>query len=123
VVSVLGAASGAGLARAGAFLAYGKLIEATEDGSRGLKGRVTDHLEASIMGDDILVYACGPLAMLRAVAEMTGKMGVPCQVSLEARMACGVGACLGCTCVSTAEGAYPKVCKDGPVFWTSEVSL
>ena len=70
------------------------------------------------------VAACGPKGMLQAVAESCGQMGVPVEVSLEERMACGVGACLGCVClVRTTDGtlARRRVCKDGPVFDGREV--
>ncbi|NLF35425.1 MAG: dihydroorotate dehydrogenase electron transfer subunit, partial [Clostridiales bacterium] len=66
------------------------------------------------------VLACGPKPMLRAVAQAAAVAGVPCQVSLEERMGCGVGACLVCAC-KTADGAYKHVCKDGPVFPAQEV--
>jgi dihydroorotate dehydrogenase electron transfer subunit len=95
---------------------------ATDDGTAGHYGPVTDVLEAHLSesrsdGRSLVVYACGPQAMLRKVAEMTLEGEVSCQVSLEATMACGLGACQGCA-VRAAEGGrtYHHVCKDGPVF-------
>jgi NAD(P)H-flavin reductase len=89
---------------------------ATEDGSFGEKGFVTDLFDAADYG---AVFACGPLPMLAAVAAKCEKAGVPCFVSMEARMACGVGACLGCT-IPTRHG-NKRCCADGPVFPASEV--
>jgi NAD(P)H-flavin reductase len=86
------------------------LIIASEDGSEGRRGRIPDFLPAEQYA---AVYACGPEAMLRAVRERCGQ-NVPCYVSMERRMACGVGACLGCT-VHTAEGNR-RCCADGPIF-------
>jgi NAD(P)H-flavin reductase len=106
--------------RTGAFGLEGlrprSLCIATEDGSAGLRGRIPDFLEPAKYA---AVYACGPGAMLKAVAESCKKAGVPCFVSLERRMACGVGACLGCT-VRTA-GGNRRCCADGPVFPAEEL--
>jgi len=105
---------------------------ATEDGTAGEKGVVTTLLERDIADNDTL-YACGPKGMLKAVAAVAGERGVPCYVSLDRRMACGMGACLGCavkgdggsasSAVAPSEGRenralspYLMVCKDGPVF-------
>ncbi len=81
-------------------------------------GLVTDHL-AGLLRDPSFkqptVYACGPPGMLRAAAEICGERNIPLQVSLEANMACGVGACLGCA-VRTLDGDYARVCREGPVF-------
>ena len=66
------------------------------------------------------VLACGPKPMLRSVAKAAAGFGVPCQVSMEERMGCGVGACLVCAC-DMADGARKHVCKDGPVFYAEEV--
>ena len=66
-----------------------------------------------------VIYACGPMPMLKAVAALAKEKGVECQVSLEERMACGMGACLGCACAlydEKGEQHYGHVCKDGPVF-------
>lgn len=96
---------------------------ATEDGSAGYQGFVTELLEEWItLEKPDLLYACGPQGMLKQVAAMAKKTGIPLQVSLETVMACGVGACLGCTCESARQGdSWLKVCQDGPVFWAQEV--
>ncbi len=95
---------------------------ATEDGSLGEPGLVTRLLERELAGgtDGAVVYACGPSPMLAAVAQLCREAGVPCQVSLEAHMACGVGACLGCVVPGTRE-TYLRVCKEGPVFDAGEI--
>lgn len=93
---------------------------ATEDGSLGEPGLVTLLLERELAGACAGVYACGPLPMLAAVAELCRRESVPCQVSMEAHMACGVGACLGCVVPGVAE-PYLRVCKEGPVFDAGEV--
>ena len=93
----------------------------TEDGSLGSRGFVTGPMEELLKQNHYdAVLCCGPKAMLRAAADLAGRYGVPCQVSLEERMACGVGACLGCA-VAMADGSMLHVCKDGPVFNASEV--
>jgi NAD(P)H-flavin reductase len=87
------------------------LVIASEDGTGGLKGRIPDFVDYR---DRPLVFACGPLPMLRAVADQCRAAGVPCYVSMENFMACGVGACLGCTVQTT--GGNRRVCADGPIF-------
>ena len=89
----------------------------TEDGSKGVKGIVTDHplLKDSFSFD--MVYTCGPEAMMKAVAAIARDKGTPCEVSLENTMACGFGACLCCV-VKTTEG-HKCVCTEGPVFNTT----
>ena len=97
---------------------------ATDDGSAGEKALATDMLERLAPGADSCVYACGPNPMLRAVSRMMLDAGVQCQVSLEAQMACGDGACLGCVIEAKGEdegGMMLRVCKDGPVFDASVV--
>ena len=95
---------------------------ATDDGTAGHYGPVTDLLEAQLSeggshGRSFVVYACGPKAMLRKVAAMTLKRKISCDVSLEAYMACGLGACQGCAVRAAARGrTYYHVCQDGPVF-------
>ena len=97
-----------------------KITIATDDGSRGHKGPVTDLLETHLdeARHDSVIYACGPLAMLKRVAELTVDRGIPCQVSLETHMACGLGACQGCAVKAAPEQnrVYYQVCQDGPVF-------
>lgn len=94
---------------------------ATEDGSLGEKGFVTGPVEKLLKENHYdAVLCCGPKPMLMAAARLAGAAGVPCQVSLEERMACGVGACLGCA-VALTDGSMKHVCKDGPVFNAEEV--
>ena len=94
-----------------------KLIIAAEDGINALGGRIVDFLFEPEKYD--AVFACGPLSMLKAVKEKCDKCGVPCYVSLERRMACGAGVCLGCT-VRTVKGNR-RCCTDGPIFPTGEL--
>lgn len=96
----------------------------TEDGSKGHRGYVTDmmrHLLIVIRCKVSGIYACGPHPMLKAVSHIANSLGIPCQVSMEERMACGVGVCLGCP-VKVASGGYKMVCKDGPVFDAKEIA-
>lgn len=96
---------------------------ATDDGSSGFKGYVTDLLRRILLtahsSQLTTVYACGPKPMLKEVAAISKKYNIPAQVSLEAHMACGIGACLGCV-VNTIDG-YRRVCKEGPVFNSKEI--
>ncbi len=101
-----------------------KVHVATEDGSKGKKGYVTDILREFLRkakgekGPEI-IYSCGPRPMLREVAKCAKESNIPAQVSLDAYMACGIGACLGCA-IETVSG-YKLVCKDGPVFSAEEI--
>lgn len=89
---------------------------ATDDGSVGHHGLVTQLLDASLDGDPhAVVYTCGPPGMLEAVRARCAERGVPSQLALESGMACGYGACFGCV-VPLAAGGYARVCVDGPVF-------
>lgn len=106
---------------------YAGLAVATEDGSVGTKGTVLDAIKAQGLKADI-IYACGPTPMLRALKEYAAKENIECWISLEERMACGVGACLGCVCHSKDVDEHSnvrnkRVCKDGPVFLADEVEL
>lgn len=95
---------------------------ATEDGSEGHAGLVTELLASSISGDGrSVVYACGPTPMMRAAADLAGAHGVPCRVSLENPMACGFGVCLGCA-APLAAGGFALVCRDGPVLDADQVA-
>jgi len=96
------------------------LVETTEDGSRGIKGTACDVAE-TIIPSSSAVFACGPRHMLAAVAASAKRNGIRAWVSVEERMACGIGACLGC--VVKTENGYLRVCKDGPVFPAGEVNL
>lgn len=95
-----------------AFEAFGTVCYATEDGSLGHKGLVTQHPCFTDQYDHICT--CGPTPMMRAVGRYALEHGVECELSLENMMACGVGACLCCVCM-TDEG-HKCVCKEGPVF-------
>jgi len=117
VTVLLGARSAADLMGVDDFEALGVGLEiATEDGSKGSAGLVTELLESALAsGDPARVYACGPTAMMRRCAEIAAGHGAPCVVSLENRMACGFGVCLGCA-APLREAGYALVCRDGPVF-------
>ena len=96
-----------------------KVYVATEDGSRGKKGRVTDFLKEHLKRTThdarrTTIFACGPKPMLAAVAKEAARYGIPAQVTIDAYMACGIGACRGCA-VETTEG-IKLACEDGPVF-------
>ena len=92
------------------------IYAATDSGKEGHHGLVTDLLDVSKYD---IVLTCGPMVMMRGVAKLCAAAGVPCLASLEKKMACGLGACLGCTC-HTKIGPV-TVCKDGPVFNAQEV--
>jgi len=102
-------------------LTCGGMIISTNDGSTGHRGTVTELLESRLnMPDEkkISVFTCGPISMLERMAVITLGRNIPCQISLEAHMACGLGACQGCA-VKSAPGrdrSYYHVCRDGPVF-------
>jgi dihydroorotate dehydrogenase electron transfer subunit len=99
-----------------------ELRVATDDGSEGTPGLVTDLLEPEIAREPTArVYACGPTPMMQRAAEIARAAGLPCLVSLENRMACGFGICLGCAVPRSDEG-YHLVCRDGPVFESGELS-
>ncbi len=102
--------------------AQGETLLCTDDGSAGQKGFVTDLLRTRI-GEVDEVCACGPTPMLKAVAAVCKEFGKPCQVSLEERMGCGVGACLVCAVKvrKNGEEVMQHVCKNGPVFNAEEV--
>ncbi len=97
---------------------------ATDDGSLGRHGYVTDLLSRRLnTGSFDGILACGPFNMLRIVSKIAEEYGIPCQVSLEERMGCGIGACLTCSCKTILAGkeGYSRVCADGPVFSSREV--
>lgn len=100
---------------------------ATEDGSVGTKGNVMDAIAENGIKADI-IYACGPMPMLRAIKKYAEEHDIPAYLSLEERMACGVGACLGCVCKTTAVDHHShvnnaRICTDGPVFEAREVDI
>ena len=100
-----------------------KISIATEDGSKGYKGLITDLLERKICvagyKPQVTMFACGPKPMLKSLAKLAKRYKIPCQVSLEEYMACGTGTCLGCAV--KAPTGYKLVCKDGPVFDSKEI--
>ena len=99
-------------------------ILCTDDGSAGIHGFVTQPLkELAEKGGIDAVYACGPMPMLKGISAICWENGIYCEISLEERMACGIGACLGCACrtVRNDEEYFAHVCKDGPVFKAEEV--
>ena len=95
-----------------AFEPYGQVLYATEDGSLGEKGLVTQHPLFTAPYDHICT--CGPTPMMKAVGRYAVEKGIPCEVSLENMMACGIGACL--CCVTNTVDGHKCVCKEGPVF-------
>lgn len=114
------------------FARYGvESMVATDDGSAGFAGPVTDCLvqwldsQSGLARDTTIIYACGPEAMLARVAEITKEKRIDCQVSMERRMACGIGVCQSCAVECRVEGStdtvYKLCCEDGPVFDAKEV--
>lgn len=111
---LLGGRTAAHIALKEAFEALGDVYYTTESGDLGLQGRVTDH-PACLTGDYDKVYTCGPRAMMLAVAKVAEGRGIPCEVSLENMMACGIGACLCCV-ENLVDRGNTCVCTDGPIF-------
>ena len=109
------------------FKKQATLEVATEDGSVGVKGNVMDVIREKNLKCDV-IFACGPMPMLRAIKKYAEEAGITAYISLEERMACGVGACLGCVCKTTKKDAHShvnnaRVCTEGPVFEASEVEI
>ena len=109
------------------FEQAGELYISTEDGSVGTKGNVMDAIRENALEAD-MIYACGPTPMLRAIKQYAEANGIECYISLEERMACGIGACLACVCKSKEKDAHSnvhnkRICKDGPVFLSTEVEI
>lgn len=106
---------------------FGQVYTAAEDGSVGTKGNVLDAIRENGLDADV-IYACGPMPMLRAIKAYAAQKGIPAYISLEEHMACGVGACLGCV-VKTKEIHHhtnvdnARICTDGPVFEAGEVMI
>ncbi len=129
VIIFYGVRNSSELCRLDVFEQYGdKLIIATEDGSRGTHGFVTIAVEEFVQSrqpqSGMSVFACGPNPMLKVLSQLTEYYGIPCQVSLETVMGCGIGACLGCG-MKTRDTAEPYVyiCKQGPVFLAGEIDF
>ena len=100
---------------------------ATEDGSVGTKGNVIDAIKENALEADV-IYACGPMPMLRALKAYAAEHDMDCFISMEERMACGIGACLACVCKTKDKDAHSnvnnkRICKEGPVFDAKEVEL
>lgn len=109
------------------FKKYGDVYVATEDGSVGTKGNVIDAIKANALEADV-IYTCGPTPMLRALAQYAEGAGMECWISMEEKMACGIGACLACVCKSREVDEHTnvhnkRICKEGPVFNAKEVEL
>lgn len=109
------------------FIKCGEVYTATEDGSVGTKGNVLDAIRENGIHADI-IYACGPMPMLRAIKEYANAQGIEAYISLEEKMACGVGACLGCVCITKDLDSHShvknaRICTDGPVFNAKEVEI
>lgn len=109
------------------FKEQGDCYVATEDGSVGAKGNVLDAIKEYKLNADV-IYACGPTPMLRALKAYAAEQGMTCYISMEERMACGIGACLACVCDSKEKDAHSnvknkRICKEGPVFLAEEVDL
>ena len=116
-VILIGARSAKDLYRRDAYEALGRVEYTTEDGSLGEKGYVTNH---SILAEKFdRIYTCGPKPMMLAVAKYARENGIACEVSLENKMACGLGACL--CCVEDTKEGHKCVCTDGPVFSIDEL--
>ena len=106
---------------------FSTVVIATEDGSTGTKGTVIDALNENSVDGDVL-YACGPIPMLKALKDWANEKGIECQISLEERMACGIGACLACVCKTKEKDEHSnvcnkRICKDGPVFDANEIDF
>ena len=117
------------------FKALGaRILVTTEDGSMGETGRATNLLKKYLKDtpdkEELYLYACGPKGMLKETARLTAVYAIPCMVSMESRMGCGLGACLGCV-IKVLPGAadlgsslgpeYKRICRDGPVFDAAEI--
>lgn len=105
----------------------GRLVIATDDGSFGIHGTVMDAIKEEQICADV-IFACGPKPMLKGIRTFAEEVGIMAYISMEERMACGVGACLGCVCESVNKDEHSqvnnkRVCVDGPVFPASEVVL
>ena len=106
---------------------YGDVFVATDDGSYGYHGNVLKFIEENKIDFDV-IYACGPMPMLRAVKQFAIDKDIEAQISLEERMACGIGACLGCVCKTKDKDEHThvnntRICTDGPVFEAREVEI
>ncbi len=109
------------------FRKHSEMVVATEDGSDGTKGNVIDAMKENNVECDI-IFACGPMPMLRAIKNYAAEKNIKAYISLEERMACGVGACLGCVCKTKNIDEHShvnnaRICTDGPVFDAEDVEI
>lgn len=109
------------------FREYGNVFISTEDGSAGVKGNVIDCITENNLSPDVIL-ACGPLPMLKGIKKYSEENNITAFVSLEEKMACGIGACLACVCKSNETDSHSmvknkRICKDGPVFDVKEVDF
>lgn len=109
------------------FTSFGQVYVATEDGSAGTKGNVIDAILNNNLQAEV-IFACGPTPMLRGIKEYAAQKGIKAYLSLEERMACGIGACLACVCKTKEKDHHTnvnnkRICKDGPVFLAEEIEL
>lgn len=109
------------------FEQNGEVYISSEDGSVGTKGNVMNAIAENRLSAD-MIFACGPTPMLRAIKTYAEENGIECYISLEERMACGIGACLACVCKSKEKDHHSnvnnkRICKDGPVFLSTEVEI
>lgn len=96
----------------------------TDDGSYGKSGFAINYLKDDCKNKNIdAIYACGPLPMLKAVQEFAIENNIPCQISLEEKMGCGIGTCMGCAVKLAGQDKYARVCKEGPIFEANEVEI
>lgn len=103
-----------------------KVIITTDDGSYANSGFAIDYLKKDCLKEKPdIIFACGPLAMLRAIKKFAEENNILCQISVEEKMGCGIGACLGCAVKLIQDGneKFGHVCKQGPVFWANEVEI
>lgn len=121
---LMGARTATGILRRDAFERCGVVRTITEDGSAGGHGAIFNLLQEAVMtGTPEQIYACGPPAVLKEIQRISIDKGIPAQISLEERMACGVGACMGCVCQGAGSSRMVRVCTEGPVFDANEVIL
>ncbi|BEU87547.1 dihydroorotate dehydrogenase electron transfer subunit [Selenomonas sp. TAMA-11512] len=99
-----------------------EVLLTTDDGTAGVRGTTVDRLPDALAEYDVeAIKSCGPAIMMKGVAAIAGAQGKPCEVSLETRMGCGFGVCLGCTFEGRESGRRRKICTEGPVFSAKEV--
>ncbi len=109
------------------FAEYGDVIIASENGMCGIRGNVIDAVNAGGVSADV-IYSCGPIPMLKGVRSYAESHNIPAYISLEEKMACGIGACLACVCKTNDVDGHSmvknkRICKDGPVFDAEEVDF